>query len=198
MSRLKSTIVFGAVGTVLMLAFNACKEEVENPEEQIEIYDDYYEFQDFNLTDYEIPAIVKLPDETANIGASTHPEIIHTEGDLYWTINVGPNFQMVIEDFAQINDLVKVEKQELKETGFYNLKYLVDEPDMIVYERELIVDGKKEASSTVGVEHKSYHVYAQKTINGITYKFASRPEGFEKMIIELMAKSIKSIQEIEK
>jgi hypothetical protein len=59
----------------------------------------------------------------------------------------------------------------------------------------LIVKGSKKASPTVGVEHKSYHVYGQKIIDGITYELRSRDEGYEaKNIIELMAKSIKSFK----
>lgn len=198
MLKLISKTLLFSTALVSMFMLNSCKEDViEEPIDEVVVDDDYYEYQDFNLSDYEIPAVIKLPDETANIGASTKPEIIHSSGDIYWTINVGQNFQMVIEDFAQINDLVKVEKKELQETEFYKIKYLVEDEDMIVYERTLLVDGKADASPKVGVEHRSYHVYAQKTINGITYKFASRPEGFEKMIIELMAKSIKSIKPVQ-
>ena len=100
---------------------------------------------------------------------------------------------MVVEDFANIKNLVKDEKKSLAEQGFFKIKYLVDEEDMIVYERTLIADGDKKASPTVGVEHRSFHVFGQKEINGVTYKFASREEGFEKMIIEIMAKSIRSL-----
>ena len=65
---------------------------------------------------------------------------------------------------------------------------------MILYQRELIVKGTDRAASSVGVEHKSYHVFGQKTIDGITYVLESREEGYEKIIIELMAKSIKSFK----
>ena len=74
---------------------------------------------------------------------------------------------------------------------------MVEEKDLLVYERKLIVKGSKNASPKVGIEHKSYHVYGQKTINGITYEFRSREEGYEqKRIISLMAKTIKSVEEI--
>ena len=183
----------GMLLIALPLFFTSCGETEENPDEVV-LDEDYYEYQDFSLTNYEIPATIKLPDETANIGASTKPEVIHTEGDIYWEINVGPNFQMVIEDFANIKNLVKDEKKTLSEQKFFKIKYLIDEEDLIVYERTLIADGDKKASPTVGVEHRSFHVFGQKEINGVTYKFASREEGFEKMIIEIMAKSIRSIK----
>jgi hypothetical protein len=172
----------------------SCGGEEATGEDEVSLDDDYYEFQDFNLAPFEIDATIKLPDETANIGASTKPEVIHTEGDIYWELNVGPNFQMVIEDFANIKNIVKDEKKALAENDFFKIKYLVEEDDMIVYERILIPTGDSKASPTVGVEHRSFHVCGQKEINGVTYKFASREEGFEKMIIEIMAKSIRSLE----
>jgi len=159
----------------------------------IVIDEDYYEFQMINMSKYGIKAFLKLPDETANIGASTKPEILHPEDHL-WQIDVGPNFTLHIEDMANIRDNIKQEKREIAQKKFFKVKYLIDEPDMILYQRELIVAGSQGASSSVGVEHKSYHVFGQKTIGGITYVLESREEGYEKMIIELMAKSIKSFE----
>ncbi len=175
---------------------SSCEDAPVQSNDEIEVDDDYYEFQDFILTDYEIPAVISLPDETANIGASTKPEIIHTDSDIKWTINVGPNFQLLIEDYADLTDLIEVEKNSIAD--FYKINYIIDEEDLIVYERILNVKGQENASPTVGVEHRSFHVYGQKIINGITYELKSRPEGYEKVIIELMAKSIKSFKPYEK
>lgn len=168
----------------------------EETTDDLLVDDDYYEFQDVKLKSSDIPAIIKLPDETANIGASTKPEIIHVEDDILWEINVGPNFQLFIEDYGDITDLVEVEKKELADKKFFKIKYLIDEPDLILYERTLVVKGNEKAAASVGVEHKTYHVYGQKTIKGITYELRSREDGYEKMIIELMAKSIKSFKAI--
>ena len=87
--------------------------------EDIELSEEYYEFQDFNLSDFEIDGFISLPDETANIGASTTPEITHVQSDIKWEIKVGQNFTLLIEDYADINDLVSVEKKLLAERTFY-------------------------------------------------------------------------------
>lgn len=193
----KGLMMVAISAAVLMMP--ACSgEETDTDSEGIVVDDDYYEFQDFNLSKYDIPAYIKLPDETANIGASTKPEVIHVEDDIRWDVQVGPNFQLVIEDYGDINDLIEVEKKELADKKFFKINYLIDEKDMILYERTLVVKGSNKASSTVGVEHKTYHVYASKTIEGITYELQSREEGYEKMIIQLMAKSIKSFRPIGK
>ena len=65
-----------------------------------------------------------------------------------------------------------------------------------MYEQKLVVKGSKKAAPTVGVEHRSFHVYGQKTIDGVTYELRSRDEGYEKVIIELMAKSVRSFKPI--
>lgn len=165
----------------------------EDPKEDsgINVDEDYYEFQMIDMARYGIDAYIQLPDETANIGASTKPEVSHLE-DHIWQIDIGQNFTLHIEDMANIKDNIKEEKKELKRKDFFKVKYLIDEPDMILYQRELVVKGSDQAAATVGVEHKSYHVFGQRTIDGITYVLESREEGYEKNIIEMMAKSIKS------
>lgn len=181
-------IIFG-----MFMLTNCGEETPTNDTQDIEIDDDYYEFQDFIMTDYDIPGVISLPDETANIGASTRPEVKHEES-FKWEINVGQKFQLLIEDFGILDDLVEEKKKELADQKFFKIKYLVDEEDMIVYERTLVVAGSKYAAPEVGIEHKSYHVYGQKTINNIIYGLSSAEEGCEKPIIELMAKSIKSFK----
>jgi hypothetical protein len=174
--------------------FFSCDEKTASEELSDE---ELYEFQGFSMQPYDIPVMIMLPDETANIGASTKPEVIHVEDDFQWELIVGPNFHMIIDDWGSDREMVSSEKKKLAGLNFYKIKYIIDEPDFIVYERELKVDGKKEAPSSVGVEHKTYHVYGQKVINDITYVFRSRDEGFERMIIDLMAKSIKSVKPLD-
>lgn len=183
-----SALIFGGI--------TACQEEPEVDGDELIVDDDYYEFQSFNLKKYEIPAMISLPDETANIGASTKPEVEHIESDIKWAVRVGPNFELIIEDYADFTDLIEVKKKELSEQTFFKIKYLIDDKDLIVYERTLVVKGSDKAAASVGIEHKSYHVYGQKIVNGITYELQSRPDGYERNIIQLMAKSIKSFKSL--
>ena len=131
--------------------------------------EELYEFQGFSMKSYDIPIIIMLPDETANIGASTRPEVTHIDNDFRWEINVGPNFNMIIDDWGSDRKMVESKKKELASLKFYKINYLVDEPDFILYEQELKVQGKKGVSKNVGVEHKTYHAYGQKVVNDITY-----------------------------
>jgi hypothetical protein len=200
MTIAKSTfnIFFLSVITLISLQLLSCSGGGDDGAEDdtVKLDEDYYEFKGISLANSGISAMIMLPDETANIGASTKPEIIHTEGDFKWDIHVGPNFHMHIEDYGDYTDLVETKKRELKESDIFNVNYLIDDKDLIVYEQKLVVKGSKKAAPTVGVEHRSFHVYGQKTIDGVTYELRSRDEGYEKMIIELMAKSVRSFKPI--
>lgn len=188
--------IFSFALVAIFLSSCSGSEENKKDDDTVQLDEDYYEFKGISLSKNEIEAMIMLPDETANIGASTKPEVIHTEGDFKWDIHVGPNFHLHIEDYGDYTDLVETKKKELKESDIFSTKYLIDDKDLIVYEQTLMVKGSKKAAPTVGVEHRSFHVYGQKQINGITYELRSRDEGYEKVIIELMAKSIKSFKPI--
>jgi hypothetical protein len=204
MTSKKSTVLIQSILSISMflmagiISFSCGGDTKEEKEEEFSLNEDYYDFKGISLADNGIRAMIMLPDETANIGAATKPEIIHAEGDFKWDIHVGPNFHLHIEDYGDYNDLVEVKKKELKEYDFVKINYLINEKDLILYEQTLIVKGSKKAAKSVGVEHRSYHVYGQKTIDGVTYELRSRDEGYEKVIIELMAKSIKSFKAVEK
>ncbi len=193
---LRKTSLILSLSCLLFGSLLSCSGTPEEEKSELKVDEDYYDFKGLGLSKFNLDAMIMLPDGNANIGASTKPEVIHTEGGFTWEINVGPNFQLFIEDYADYKDLIEVKKKKLKDSSMFKITYLVDEKDLIIYEQELIVRGDKNASSKVGVKHKSFHVYGQKEINGIYYELKSREEGFEKMIIELVAKSIKSFKPV--
>ncbi len=187
---MKTAIYF--LGLFLGLTLFSCGDSATDGELSEE---DYTSFQGLNLSPYEIPAIIMIPDETANIGASTKPEVVHIETGFKWDIEVGPNFQMVIEDYGNDRTRIKEMKRHLTDKKkFFKINYIIDEPDLIMYEKLLVADGKSNADKAVGVEHKTYHVLGQKIIDNISYEFKSRDDGYEKVIIDLMVKSIRSIK----
>lgn len=185
-----SSFLFSAV----LLMFG-CKGD-EKPVDNTSVEEDFYEYRKFNLKDYGLKATIMLPDETANIGASTRPEVIHGEEGFKWEIEVGPNFNLIIDDFGEERNKVGDKKKSLQALDIFETKFLVDEKDLIVYESTLKVEGEKSSPIVVAKPHVSYHVYGQKIIDGYTYVFRSREEGYPKHIIDLMAKSIRSVEEI--
>ena len=178
-----------------LVLLQSCNSSAEKVEVESPVEEEYYEFKALNLTPHQLNATILLPDETANIGASTVPEIKHELDGFKWEITVGPNFHLIIEDFGDNKKMVQVEKNRMAELAMFDVKYLIDTEDLILYERTLLVDGEKSAPKSVGLKHHSYHVYGQTTIDGFTYVFRSRDEGYEKRIIDLMAKTIRSVKE---
>jgi hypothetical protein len=191
----KGLLLIGLMSSSLM--FSSCGGDTPVVPVSEDFTDDYYAFQEFNLNTYGIPAFISFPDETANIGASTKPDVDHIQNDIKWEVSIGSSFQLLIEDYGDISDLIEVKKTALEDQSFFHVNYLIDESDLILYERVLLVKGVANASPNVGVEHRSYHVYGAKVIKGVTYELQSREEGYEKVIIELMAQSIRSLRAIE-
>jgi hypothetical protein len=179
----------------MCISITACDEKSNLPTKQSQ-EEDFFEFQSFNLKEYGLNATLMLPDETANIGASTLPEVFHDEDGFKWEIEVGPNFHLIIDDFGEEKNKVAEQKLKLKKLDIFDTRFLINEKDFIVYETTLRVDGEKDSPITVAKPHVSYHVYGQKVIDGYTYVFRSREEGYPKNIIDLMSKSIQSVQEL--
>lgn len=154
------------------------------------------EFEAFSLAPFGINALVYLPDETANIGAAAAPRVEHEPDGFKWDLFVGQNFHMRIDDWGD-DEMIAFHKEELVDySNMYDIEFLEEADNFLYYKRTLKVDGKKEASSNVGVEHVSYHCFGQHTIEGINYVFRTNDGGHQKPITEYMAKSIKSVKEI--
>jgi len=194
LQRMKRRIcfVFGLF-FIGMLLFSGCKSNENNDDQDLDMSNNYDAFQTFDLRAFGINANIKLPDETANIGAAMKPEVLHEEDGFKWNIIVGPNFNVHIEDWGANKGLVADKKKQNKALNVYDITYLVDQPNFIVYKLVLRVKGDKNAAKNVGIPHESFHVFAEKEIDGITYEFRSPDDGYEKVIIELLAKSIRSV-----
>jgi hypothetical protein len=151
---------------------------------------DYYQFFKFDLSKYDIPATIMLPDETVGIGTSFIPEVKHNEADFLWEINIGPSFVFLIEDYGDLKNLVSQQKSKLMDSknSIYTVDFLVNEPDLIVYERKI-----KDSDGSVP---SSFHAYAQKKINGVYYEFKTTDLVNTKKVIDCFEKSFRSIKEI--
>lgn len=187
-----SNKITALLNLTLFFFITSCSEKLPD---QSEADADLYEFQGFNMVPYDIPMMIMLPDETATIGAATKPDVTHVDGDFKWEVNVGPNFKMIINDWGTRLTKVNDEKNRLKGLKFFQIDYIKDEPNFILYKKTLLAKSEKNNGARVGTKHESYHVYAQKQLAGINYVFESREEGYDKRIIDLMAKSILSISE---
>lgn len=190
---LKSTLFFSSI-LLLLFGIYACDSSKEETRNDSSISEDYYDFKSFDLRPFQLNAVIMLPDETANIGASTIPEVKHEFEGFKWEIKVGPNYHLIIEDCGDNLRMLDIEKRRLKEIDVFKINYLIDTNDIIVYERTLIVDGIDDAPKDVGLTHASFHVYGQREIDGFNYIFKSADDGVTESIARLLAKSIRSVK----
>lgn len=192
---MKKTLSIGCI-LVSAIFFTSCEEK---PTENIIVenlnYDEYYEFQDFILSDFDLTNVsISLPDETANIGAVVEPSVIHDEAHK-WQISVGPKFELHIEDQGELQDLIQEKKDELSREIFSKITYIEESDSMLVYEKELIPTGISSASKDVGTEHKAYHIFGVQKVGEFNYTLHSGLDGVQSTdILELMKKSIRSFK----
>lgn len=173
----------------------SCHNATEEKSQDSTYFDnDYYEYKGVHLQQYALPAMIMVPDETADIGSSTEVEINHVENDFRWDLKIGEKFLIHMEDFGNNKNLVEAKKKELNNKDWFEINYLVNEKNIIVYEKKLKVKGINNASSKVGVEHVSYHVYAEQIIDGISYELRNSDDGNDKEMVRWIAKSIKSFK----
>ncbi|WP_299202883.1 hypothetical protein [Brumimicrobium sp.] len=192
----KIYLTFGLLSLGMM--FSSCEEEVEEVNgirvEYPEELDDLDEFEAFSLKPYNIEALIYIPDATANIGASTAPEMIHELNGYQWDLRVGQNFHLTIEDWGT-DDAFKDYLMQLEDQKVYTIEFLEKEDNFAYYKAKLNVKGKGD-NENVGVEHTTYHVVAQHTIEGVNYLFKTNKDGHPKPITDYMAKSVKSVKPI--
>ena len=149
---------------------------------------DYYQFQDINLSKYDIDASIKIPDATAGIGATFVPEVIHELGDYKWKIAVGKNFELFIEDYGDYPYLFPEFKKKLfSNNKYYKIEIIKEEKNLLLFKRTI----RKKLGN---VNSSSYHLFSVINMNGINYQFTNREAGDSKKVIDFVYKSVKSLK----
>lgn len=194
----KITFLVLALVTLSVTTYS-CKDEGENdvisndPQKEVDV--DLSDFKGESLKKHGINALIMLPDETSNTGASVVPTFTRQEDHL-WLVEMGPRFEMIIEDLGSETTAVDRMKNELIDLGIYDIEFLVDEPDLIMYKRSIKYsdDSKLEVKKT-----STYHCFGTKTIDGINYLIMSgkADTGFHKLIVKDMVKTIRSFQALD-
>lgn len=180
------------------LSLSSCKEDGEvalEGKSDTVVDTDYTDFKGESLKKHGINAMIMLPDELSNTGASVVPTFDRVE-DYLWNIEMGPRFEMSIEDLGTEENPIARIKSDLENVGIFKIEYLVDEADLIMYSRTV----KYEDNSDLEVKKTiTYHCAGSKKIDGITYLIKSGKEGvgFPKLIIEDMVKTIRSFEKLD-
>ena len=150
--------------------------------------DDLYQFLKVDLSPYDLPATIHIPDETAGIGASFKTKIEHEE-DFKWKISAGPNFELYLEDWGENKGRLKEFKTQLLNNQVFKCAIIEENDQLLMYSKEL-----SQTNNAENYEHLSFHVYALIPINGVFYEITNRPEGDPIETTKLMFTSIKSFK----
>ena len=169
--------------SVLCLVFSCTEGRVESNDKKAQI--DYYQFREMNLDSVGIPASIMIPNETAGIGASFAPKILHDEGGFKWHINVGRHFNVLIEDYGDYQYLMPEFLRRINTKDIFNIEIIEESTDYILYKRELNAVPKKQIT---------YHIYGVKYLNGVYYEFTNQEEGDSKKVIDFIVKSFLSFK----
>ncbi len=168
---------------ILYLIFSCSDRSIEGNKEKVQI--DYYQFREMNLDSVGIPASIMIPNETAGIGASFAPKILHDEGGFKWHINVGRHFNVLIEDYGDYQYLMPEFLRRINTKDIFNIEIIEETSDYILYKREL---------KAVPNQQTTYHIYGVKYLNGVYYEFTNQEEGDSKKVIEFIVKSFLSFK----
>mgnify|MGYP001370010270 FL=1 len=169
--------------SVLCLVFSCIEGRVESNDKKAQI--DYYQFREMNLDSVGIPASIMIPNETAGIGASFAPKILHDEGGFKWHINVGRHFNVLIEDYGDYQYLMPEFLRRINTKDIFNIEIIEESSDYILYKRELNAAPNKQTT---------YHIYGVKYLNGVYYEFTNQEEGDSKKVIDFIVKSFLSFK----
>ena len=168
---------------LLCLLLSCTVDSVEGDEVQVKI--DYYQFREINLDSVGIPASIMIPNETAGIGASFAPKILHDDGGFKWHINVGRHFNVLIEDYGDYQYLMPEFLRRINTKDIFNIEIIEESSDYILYKREL---------KAVPNQQTTYHIYGVKYLNGVYYEFTNKEEGDSKKVIDFIVKSFLSFK----
>jgi hypothetical protein len=176
------------IGLIVGVGLMSCGGNSGNDDGALQTNDtlplNFEDMQALSLVNYGIDMQVMLPQVQSATGNSIEPKVEHDEGDYLWYLSIGPRFNLIIEDYGRETKKVAAEKKRLKDlTGIFDIEYLLEEPNVIMYKRTLH-EGKGGSPS--------YHCYGETVIDVYTYVLRSDEDGTYKLIVEDMVRTIKS------
>lgn len=187
---MKKLILLAMLPTWLLVSCGGSGETPETAANGDTTSVDFSDMNEMSLQSEGLNMQIMLPNVASSTGASIEPTVEHFEGDYLWDVKIGNQFHLIIEDFGKEKNKVAEEKKRLEGlTKIFVVEYVIDEPGVIMYKREL---HEGQGGKT------TYHCYGETVVDGYTYVLRSHEDGSFKPIIEDMVKTIRSAKQIEK
>lgn len=173
----------------LFLSFGSCggsETETTTGEDTLKSKEiDYTGMKSYDLNPHGFKSSIMVPEEISSTGEPFPVDVLRDDDVLTWTITVGSNYNLVIEEPDGEGDYIKREKERLKNDDVFTEEFITDEPDVFVYK----------ATLPAGAGQRDYfHVFGVVKVNNLEFIVRSNMMGeFSQVQAEDMYKSIKSL-----
>ena len=92
---------------------------------------DYVQYQSFDMTPYDLSVELMLPNASSGIGTSMKPQVAYEIGGFKWTLQVGRNFSLFIEDYGDYAfRFAEFKRKLLKPNPFFEIEIVKQTADL--------------------------------------------------------------------
>ena len=149
---------------------------------------DYVQYQSFDMSPYDLSVELMLPNASSGIGTSMKPQVNYEIGGFNWTLQVGRNFSLFIEDYGDYAfRFAEFKRKLLKPNPFFEIEIVKQTDDLLIYRRKV-------KGEFVAQKNARFYIYSVRRINENYYEFMNREQGDTKRVIDFMYHTIQSIK----
>jgi hypothetical protein len=149
---------------------------------------DYVQYQSFDMSPYDLSVELMLPNASSGIGTSMKPQVAYEIGGFKWTLQVGRNFSLFIEDYGDYAfRFAEFKRKLLKPNPFFEIEMVKQTDDLLIYRRKV-------KGEFVAQKNARFYIYSVRRINENYYEIMNREQGDTKRVIDFMYHTIQSIK----
>lgn len=149
---------------------------------------DYVQYQSFDMSPYDLSVELMLPNASSGIGTSMKPQVAYEIGGFKWTLQVGRNFSLFIEDYGDYAfRFAEFKRKLLKPNPFFEIEIVKQTDDLLIYRRKV-------KGEFVAQKNARFYIYSVRRINENYYEIMNREQGDTKRVVDFMYHSIQSLK----
>jgi hypothetical protein len=149
---------------------------------------DYVQYRSFDMSPYDLYVELMLPNASSGIGTSMKPQVAYEIGGFKWTLQVGRNFSLFIEDYGDYAfRFAEFKRKLLKPNPFFEIEIVKQTKDILIYRRKV-------KGEFVAQKNARFFIYSVRRINENYFEIMNREQGDTKRVIDFMYHTIQSIK----
>lgn len=158
-----------------LLFFGCSNETTDNTEDNTDDTNISTEnMVELNLAEYGLPLLMMVPQATNPNTGDPLPAMVEAHpDDFLWHVKVGEGYHLIIEDMgSNANHISDVKSEHSSTTNIYDITYVVDEPDGLLWAQTVPGSGLEDRDGNLKA---FYHVEVYLEIDGISYEIYTDP-----------------------